>query len=106
MTEIDKKKFYPVDKDGNMLDYDGLYYQVADWKPTEPFVAQLSFSHYEKGRSSLRFILVDSATNRQWSMMANSIDLFVNNSVNGRILGKWSTVKRGANYGLILEEVL
>lgn len=107
MTEIDKKKCYPVDSEGNMLEYEYCYgAPVAAWIPMEPFSATLSFIKYEKGRSSLRFILSDVASRATYSMMAQSIDEFVQNAHNGILTARWKPVKRGANYGLILEEVL
>lgn len=98
------KKHYPVDSTGHMLEYAHSLH-TKHWLPMEPFIAELSFEHYEQGRSSLRLILIDPATNLQWSMMAKSIDLFVANSHNGRLLGRWNIVKRGASYGIVLEEV-
>lgn len=103
---IDKKKCYPIDADGNMIEYVGYYMVAHEWLPMESFTAELSFQWYEKGRSSLRFILRDVVTDRTYSMMAQSIDTFVASSVKGKLKGKWKAVKRGANYGLILEEVL
>ena len=100
------KKHYPVDANGNMLEYTDYYNKVAKWLPMEPFIAQLSFQQYTKGRSSLRFILKDVAEDKEYSLMAQSIDEFVLNSNNGILLARWIAVKRGANWGLIIEEVL
>lgn len=106
MIEIDQKKCYPVDAEGNMLEYVGYCSQAAQWIPMERFTSTLSFVCYEKGRSSLRFILSDPASGKTYSMTAQSIDEFVNNAHNGQLTAVWKPVKRGANYGLILEAVL
>lgn len=107
-----KVKDYPVDRDGNMSDYNEHEWDVlADAsvpmrrEPIVPFVETMTFQNYEQGRSSLRLILKDSK-GRIWSMFSNSLNLFVQNSVKGVLKGEFIVAKRGANYGLILNEVL
>lgn len=96
-----KIKHYPVDSNGNMLEYFDYYYKPADWKDIEEFEATMTFVRYENGRSSLRFILEDE-NGKYWSMMAQCIDDFVFRSNRGTVSGKWTMCKRGANYGLLL----
>lgn len=100
---MSKIKTYPVDEKGNMLEYDGYGVTVFGKKDIEEFEETMTFKYYTKGRSSLRFILEDSK-GAIWSMMAQSIDSFVQRSVNGVLTGKWIMCKRGQNYGLLLIE--
>ena len=98
---MSKIKTYPVDENGNMIDYDGS--KRSGEKDIVEFEETMTFQYYTKGRSSLRFILVDSQ-GREWSMMAQCIDYFVKHSANGVLSGKWIMCKRGSNYGLLIVE--
>lgn len=100
---MSKIKTYPVDKNGNMLEYVGYGSEPTGEKDIVKFTDAMQFKYYTKGRSSLRFILEDSKGN-EWSMMAQCIDDFVKRSVNGWVLGEWIMCKRGQNYGLLLVE--
>lgn len=100
---MSKIKTYPVDAKGNMLEYVGYGSQAVAENIIKEFEETMTFQHYTKGRSSLRFILKDSK-GREWSMMAQCIDYFVNYSVNGVLSGKWVMCKRGQNYGLLIVE--
>lgn len=102
----DNRKMYPVDAKGNMMTYEHWYGNEITWLPMEPFIAELSFIDTEKGRSSFRFNLGDPATGKVWSLMYNSVEEFVKNSVSGRLLAQWDIVKRGANWGIVIKEVL
>ena len=100
---MSKIKTYPVDENGNMLEYNGYLYGATKYseKDIVEFEETMTFQYFTKGRSSLRFILVDSQ-GREWSMMAQCIDSFVQRSVNGVLTGKWIMCKRGSNYGLLI----
>ena len=102
---MSKIKTYPVDANGNMLEYDGYLYGATKYseKDIVEFEETMTFQHYTKGRSSLRFILKDSK-DKEWSMMAQCIDCFVKQSVKGVLSGKWIMCKRGQNYGLLIVE--
>ncbi|MEG2707338.1 MAG: hypothetical protein RR959_08355 [Erysipelotrichaceae bacterium] len=101
---MSKIKTYPVDINGNMLDYDGYGVNTRfGEKDIVEFEETMTFLYYTKGRSSLRFILEDSKGGI-WSMMAQCIDTFVQKSANGKLTGKWIMCKRGANYGLLIVE--
>lgn len=107
-----KIKDYPIDKDGNLSTYIN-----SEWDYTynthvplrrvaiEPFIETMTFHSIEQGRSSLRAILKDSQ-DRTWSLFANSMEEFFKNSINGVLKGEFIVGKRGANYGLIMNEVL
>lgn len=96
-----KIKQYPVDSGGNMIEYPDYHNKPAAWVDIKEFEATMTFVRYEKGRSSLRFILEDE-NGKKWSMMAQCIDDFVFRANSGTISGKWVMCKRGANYGLLL----
>lgn len=100
---MSKIKTYPVDEKGNMMEYDGYGSKRSGEKDIVEFEETMTFKYYTKGRSSLRFILVDSQ-GREWSMMAQCIDSFVQRSINGVLTGKWIMCKRGQNYGLLIVE--
>lgn len=100
---MSKIKTYPIDKLGNMIEYVGYGSEKVSENIIEDFEETMTFQYYTNLRSSLRFILNDSK-GREWSMMAQCIDSFVKNSVNGVLTGKWIMCKRGQNYGLLLVE--
>ena len=100
---MSKIKTYPVDVNGNMLEYDGYGSKPTGEKDIVEFEETMTLQHYTKGRSSLRFILKDSK-GREWSMMSQCIVSFVQRSVNGVLTGKWVMCKRGQNYGLLIVE--
>ena len=99
---MSKIKTYPVDENGNMIDYDVSWKRSGE-KDIVEFEETMAFKYYTKGRSSLRFILIDSQ-GREWSMMSQCIDSFVQRSVNGVLTGNWIMCKRGSNYGLLIVE--
>lgn len=102
------KGHYPINSLGNMIEYPCSWrddFKPVQWIQMHKFKARMYFSHYEKGRSSLRLICNDSV-GKTWSIMAQSMDEFIHNSMLGSLYGEWEVVKRGANYGVILKEVL
>lgn len=100
---MSKIKTYPIDANGNMLEFIGYGSKPVGEKDIVEFEETMTFLCYTKGRSSLRFILEDSKGG-VWSMMAQCIDTFVQKSANGKLTGKWIMCKRGANYGLLIVE--
>lgn len=96
-----KIKQYPIDGAGNMIEYPDWHNKEVAWVDIKEFEETMEFVRYEKGRSSLRFIINDSK-GKTWSMMAQCIDDFVFRANRCTVSGKWVMCKRGSNYGLLL----
>ncbi len=95
------KNHYPIDKYGNMLDYEYPYH-VAGWEPFTQFKASLRFITTERGRSSFRLICKDVFTGKQYSVMYKSCDEFIKRAKNGVVEGEWKTIKHGGSFGVVL----
>lgn len=92
----------PFDKDGNMREYTG--YGDTEWRDNVEFPATLLVDGYERGRSAVRVIMRNCATNATYPMFISD---FVELAKGGRIIygevgGRWIGGKRGSNYGLKL----
>lgn len=96
-------KTYPVDKNGNMIEYVSHWNedQVQAYKDIVEFESNMTFIKHTKGRSSFRFILKDD-DGKTWSLMEQCVDAFVKKSNGGKLHATWVVCKRGANYGLLL----
>ena len=93
----------PFDKSGNMLEYTG-YARDIEWRDNVTFPATLLVDTYERGRSAVRVIMRDCATNVTYPMFISD---FVDLAKSGRIVygeagGRWIGGKKGSNYGLRL----
>jgi len=97
------KGHYPVDKNGNMLDYEYGHY-VAGWEPFKKFKASLRFIMTERGRSSFRLLCKNVYTGEQLRVMYKSCDEFIKRSRGGVVEGEWQTIKHGSSYGVVLLE--
>lgn len=102
----ENKGKYPVDVDGDLIEFPDYYHKPAAWIEMKPFQARLEYQYLTKGRSSVRLILTDASSGVRYSLMKNSIDTFIKKSVEGFATGEWIVVKRGANYGLLCTEDL
>jgi hypothetical protein len=78
--------------------------QLADWRPNEPFEAELELVRSERGRSSVVFVYRDTATNIHYPLFVSSVEAMLRSCVisNGRVRAVWKVAKRGSNYGLDL----
>ncbi|WP_329405375.1 hypothetical protein OG563_26325 [Nocardia vinacea] len=97
-------KSYPVGTNGNMLAH--VAWRETEWHDNVPFDATMRFITYGRGRSSVKFRMVDTVTGRQWEMFAIDLLHLLENAVvdRGIVSGRWEVVKRGSNYGLMLIE--
>lgn len=74
----------------------------VDWRPNEPFEAELRLRTFQRGRSSVTFEFVDEATTIRYPMFVSDVfELMKFGEVSqGLVTGEWQVVKRGTNYGL------
>jgi hypothetical protein len=95
--------FYEPDRDGitQMVDYEGYGGQN---KAVDVFESTLVFCGTGKGRSAVRFYLLDEDKKIRYSMslssFANMIDAGAVIS-NKKVVGKWDFAKQGANTTLV-----
>lgn len=89
----------PFDDDGNQLDYNPNY----SWNPTNLvdnfiFEDELSYVSFGRGRSSITFSFVRT-NGKTVSVFASNLVEFIPHFVNGKIKGRFTFVKKGANFG-------
>ena len=124
-----KELFVPFDKNGNLLDYswngitekekeickrdgkvehfwgrDNTLHEV--FVPNFEFEDTLIFKHFSRGRSSVKAHFESQNTGKKYEMFISDLeDVILNNSLtNGRVSGKFTFVKKGQNYGVLLLE--
>lgn len=124
-----KDLFVPFDSEGNMLDYsyhgiseeekeickenkrvehfrrDGTLAEV--FVPNYEFEDVLSFEYFSRGRSSVKAHFVSENTGLKYEMFISDFEdvLKSNRIANCRIKGKFTFVKKGQNYGVMLVEI-
>jgi hypothetical protein len=72
------------------------------WKENYEFEDSLKLTSMSRGRSAANFNLRSETDGRNYNLfMTDTVDLIQNCEIkNGVIKGKWTFVKRGANYGI------
>jgi len=81
----------------------GVDYSI-DWRPNDPFFAELTILHLERGRSAARFWFEDEATHTLYPFFGQTLVDMLRESdmIKGKVKGTWIVVKKGANYGIEL----
>lgn len=83
-----------------LYDSEHTYYDSGlNLVPNYEFDATLRYEDYYRGRSSVSFMLVDEANNR-YSVFLSDFTEMLPHMVGGVIKGKFTFVKKGANYGI------
>lgn len=97
--------------DGSLFDYPPYSYGGrsweelnCEWREITEFDLELQLEDIERGRSAARFIWVDPATGAKYPMfMTDMKNLVLSVTMErGLVMGTWTVVKRGANYGIKL----
>ena len=71
------------------------------WRDNIEFYDILRYTGFERGRSSINFIFIDSDGNKVPMFAKDFSDMVLQCSiVGGQVKGKWTYAKRGANYGI------
>lgn len=87
----------PYDADGNQLDYNDRYRDIT-WRDNEVFNDMLEYVRYERGRSSIAFIM--KRTNGTYvSMFISDFSAALPHMVAGKLKGTFTFVKKGSSYG-------
>jgi len=104
-------KFYTADNtlrvafykmNGNLVDYpENRYDEEYEWIENHEFEAILTIDTYHRGRSSVKFILKDDSGTCYEMFVTDMLNLVKTAKIeNGKVHGKWTFCKRGANYGI------
>ena len=90
----------PYDEHGSMREYAG--YGATEWRDNDPFSATMQVVGYERGRSAVRVIMENEATNQRFPMfISDVVDLMMTSDIiDGKVSGTWAGTKKGQNYGL------
>jgi hypothetical protein len=98
----------PFDTDGNMQSYE---YYGTELKDIEELTTELTLVNFERGRSAMNFIYKD-VYNHTYSMFLGEFKkltkMFNEGKLSnlGKIYGKWTFRKQGANYSITLIETM
>jgi hypothetical protein len=106
----------PIGPDGSVLHYGGSpsvwngerYVERTGWRDNEVFIARLTISSVQSGRSAKYFIWTD-ADGRTFPMFAKDmVDLLRYATVEdgGVVYAQWCVRKRGSNYGIAYYEAV
>jgi hypothetical protein len=82
---------------------DGYELNRIEWRPNEPFQANLRLIGYERGRSAARFVWEDWEIGTRYPMFMSSMVELLNHAdvIQGAVSNeKWIVVKKGSNYGI------
>jgi hypothetical protein len=109
------KQFVPFDEKGDQVSYSYTEYaEWAAWKngetwahnqwdvtywPNEVFADTLVFRSYGRGRSAVTFTFTRKSTGTKVVMFVSDMTDAIPDMVHGHIMGSFTFVKRGGNYG-------
>lgn len=103
---IKLETFHQEEKAFNNKVQNGMYISVNNivWKENYEFEDTLELTGMSRGRSAANFNLKSISDKRNYNLfMTDTVDLIQNGVINkGKITGKWTFCKRGANYGIKL----
>lgn len=96
----------PFDEKGNQLGHwDKRWTWVkVDWIQNFSFQDELTYSTYERGRSSAIFKMV-RLNGKTVDVFMSDADVLIPKMRNGKVAGLFTFVKKGTNYGCKLLEV-
>lgn len=113
LPKWDKKNPYvPIDRNGNWMQYargvvddpDSTWYgyKAAKLEYIKPFEANIRILDYYTGRSARGLNLQNEDTGVKYTMfMSDFIDFIRHGNVkDGIMVGTWTVVKKGANFGI------
>jgi len=94
----------PFDRNGNPLSYDDRL-KVHDYRANYEFVTTMRVVDMSRGRSAANFTLKDEK-GIEYNMFMKDMLYLIQNCIidKGVVSGKWTFVKRGNNYGIMLIE--
>jgi hypothetical protein len=81
-----------------------LFYPTLDsvWLPCVPWNDTLAFSGYEKDRSRINYVILESTiTKKTYTMTTSSFLDIVPQLSHGAVSGKWSTARQGQHYSVV-----
>ena len=89
----------PFDRKGNMLSYQA--YDTHEMRENYEFTAVLTLTGISRGRSAANAEFVDE-NGRSYSMFLKDFSELLRTVgvIRGKTYGRWTFVKRGANYGV------
>lgn len=99
----------PFSMIGNQMAYPISQYNPStecweiDWRDNYVFEATLTYAGFSRGRSAAGFELVDEEGHLYYLMMSEMDRIMALGGWDGnKITGKWTFVKKGQNYGIML----
>lgn len=96
----------PFDKDGNQLHHpESRGANGCAWRPNEVFEDTLTYQGYRRGRSAAYFEFARKS-GAKVTMFLKDFESAIPKMVRGKIAGRWTFCKRGANYGVQLANVV
>ena len=96
------KNLWQGETEGSLLCWDNGS-EDTTWIDNHEWEGGLKISGYSRGRSSVRLVLTAHNGRKYEMFMTDSIKMLkeAEKIIFGFVYGKWTYVKRGANYGLV-----
>lgn len=95
----------PYDPKGNLMHFPRQWGIEVDWRPNEPFEAELTLDSTTRGRSAAYFTFVDLGGHKYPVFMTDISEIMATSVIDhGKVSGRWVVGKRGQNYGLRLAQ--
>lgn len=91
----------PFDAKGNLCTYDNPW-RVKEWRDNAEFEAEMVLMDYTRGRSSVTFVFEHIGDSTRHEMFLSDFwDVLSANLLrDGRVKGRFTYRKHGANYGI------
>lgn len=90
----------PFDAKGNLMHYPDPYEEI-EWRDNLSFDLPMTLHEHRRGRSAAYVVWLDPEDKEYPMFLSDLIDtLRTYTTFRGQVLGTWTFVKRGSNYGL------
>lgn len=99
-----KGKYQIPFKGDSLLHYTDCYHKDVIWKDNYEFLDELEYIEYSRGRSSTIFYFKSKKDSKSYSMFISDFNKVVSKMTNGIIVGRFTFVKKGSNYGVQMIE--
>lgn len=90
---------------GDQLDYEVSWSGNVEMRDNFEFEDTLTLDYSSRGRSAVNFRMIRESTGTSVNVFLKDFTEIFRHSISGKIAGRFTFVKRGANYGCTLLEV-
>jgi hypothetical protein len=103
---MSRKGDYPIPftRNGTQLNYADRYMTGVVWLENHAVETTISFVRWERGRSAAHAIFEREDNGKEVTVFLSELEPMLQTMVRGKVKGRFTFGKRGANYGMRLAD--